>query len=100
MYAEEKITLRSVSHSIVNGVEQSTVTSTADAWAKHRTATRAEFYAAERAGRTVTDAFTLFAFEYHGEQEIAVGDAVYDVVRSFQKNSDYVELSCERRIEA
>lgn len=100
MYRDVKITLQQVAYAIQDGVEIGTVTAESQVWAKHRTATRAEFYAAEKDGHKVTDAFVVFAFEFSGQQRLTCEGQTYKIVRVYRDELDTVELNCERLVKA
>jgi len=92
------VTLQGESYSIVSGVSTPTVTNTVTVWAKHRKATRKEFYEADKAGHKVTDEFFLFTFEYADEAYLTCDGKQYSVVRVYKDEPDVVQLSCEVRL--
>jgi len=100
-----QITLQLMAYPVENGVHEESVERERTVWAIRRSATRAEFYAAEQNGHKATDVFTVYAFEYEGEQRILVPRAdgtseAFDVVRAYQlekSGQDYLELTAERR---
>lgn len=94
-----KISLRQVAYAITDGYETESHQDTA-VWAGRRSATRSEFYQATQAGYKADVVFTIYSFEYHDEEQVVYGTKVYDVVRTYQKSLDELELTCQVRDEA
>ena len=102
MELDVQIKLQMLAYSIENGVHGESIERESTVWAKWKSATRAEFYAAEQNGHKVTDVFSVYAWEYKGEQQILVMEtedhvAKFDVIRTFQTDVDRIELMAERR---
>lgn len=95
MYEDARVTLKNETWAIVNGVEKPTVTAVRTVWGKRRSATRKEYYDAEKAGHKVTDVFVVFHFEYNDEPLVECGGKTYRVVRAYRDEPDTVQLNCE-----
>lgn len=93
-----KITLRQVAYDIIDGYETETNADTT-IWAGRRSVKRSEFYQATQAGYRADVVFTIYSFEYNGEEQVVCNDVVYDVVRTYQTSLDFIELTCQRREE-
>ena len=97
MLFSDKITLRAV----VNGVDASgypTQTNTdIEVWANVKSATRAEFYAANANGIDVTQMFEVHAEDWGSQTQVVYGSKTYDIVRAYQKGLGAVELTCSDR---
>ena len=93
-----KITLRQVAYDIIDGYETETNADTT-IWAGRRSVKRNEFYQATQAGYRADVVFTIYSFEYHGEEQVVCNDVVYDIVRTYQTSLDFIELTCQRREE-
>ena len=93
-----KIALRQTAWDIIDGYETETYEDTV-VWAGRRSVKRDEFYQASQAGYKADAIFTVYAFEYHGEERVVCGDVLYDVVRTYQKSLDTIELTCQVREE-
>lgn len=93
---DERIALLAVYSDIVNGFpveryEESEV------WADRKSVNRSEFYAATQAGMKADVVFTVNAIDYQEQSMVRVGEVLYDVVRTYQKELDHVELTCTKR---
>lgn len=98
MKQDVQITLRQVAYDIVDGYETETSADTV-IWAGKRSVKRNEFYQATQAGYKADVIFSVYAFEYDGEEQVVFNDVVYDVVRTYQATLDTVELTCQVREE-
>lgn len=93
-----KIALRQTVYDIVDGYETETYSDIV-IWAGRRSVTRSEFYQASQLGYRADVIFTIYAFEYHGEEQVVCNGVIYDVVRTYQKTPDILELTCQVREE-
>ncbi|MDD3921601.1 MAG: head-tail adaptor protein [Eubacteriales bacterium] len=78
-----------------------------EVYADCRSVTRSEFYAAQTAGIKAEIAFTVKAADYDDQQKIVYNckgtgesedDEVYDVIRTYQKDPDNIEIVCKRGV--
>lgn len=94
MLFSDKITLRAV----VSGVDSSgypTQTNTdTEAWANVKSATRAEFYAANANGIDVSLMFEIHVEDWSNQTQVVYDSKTYDVIRAYQKGLGIVELTC------
>ncbi len=97
MFFSDRITLRAV----VDGVDSSgypTQTNTdTEVWANVKTATRAEFYAANANGIDVSMMFEVHAEDWGNQTQVVYGGKTYDIIRDFQRGLGVVELTCSDR---
>lgn len=98
MRQDVQIVLREVAYSIVNGYEVGQNTDS-PVWAGKRSVTRNEYYQASQAGYRADIVFSVYSFEYSGQSQILLDGVVYDVVRTYQKSLDTLELTCQAREE-
>lgn len=98
MKQDVQISLQQVAYDIVDGYETET-TDAATVWAGKRSVKRDEFYLASQAGYRADIVFTIYSFEYNGEEQVVFNDVVYDVVRTYQKTPNILELTCQVREE-
>lgn len=98
MKQDVQITLRQVAYDIVNGYEKETFADTV-IWAGRRSVKRSEFYQSTQAGYRADVIFSIYAFEYHGEEIVVLDNVLYDIVRTYQKTPDILELTCQMREE-
>ncbi|WP_337970290.1 phage head closure protein [Virgibacillus salexigens] len=59
---------------------------------------RSEFYEASAQGLKPEIEFVIHAFEYSGESEIEFQGVLYTVIRTFRRDFEEIELTCERNI--
>ncbi|MGD7051424.1 phage head closure protein [Sutcliffiella horikoshii] len=57
-----------------------------------------EFYVASAQGLKPEVKFIIHAFEYKGEGHVEFEDVKYSVIRTYRKDSDEIELTCQRVI--
>lgn len=55
---------------------------------------RAEFYAAAQSSMKVDQIFEIHAFEYNEEKLLEHDENRYEVVRTYQAEPEYIELTC------
>jgi SPP1 family predicted phage head-tail adaptor len=97
MFFSDKITLRAV----VNGVDSNGYptqeNNDTEVWANVKSATRAEFYAANANGIDVTQMFEVHAEDWGGQTQVVYDGKTYDIIRAFQKGLGVVVLTCSDR---
>ena len=97
MLFSDKITIRAVVSGVdANGYPTQTNTDT-EVWANVKSATRAEFYAANANGIDVTQMFEVHAEDWGNQAQVVYGTRTYDVVRAYQKGLGVIELTCSDR---
>jgi hypothetical protein len=75
----------------------------AEVWADRHSVKSSIFYAAQAAGRQLDVAFTVSIDEYAGQTELSYGvdsdgkPIVYDVVNTYELDSERIDLNCRRR---
>ena len=90
------VKLRAVTKQYVDGFLTEVATET-EVFADRHGVVRAEYYAAQAAGMQADIAFTLRLAEYGGQSELAYGGKIYDVVRTYELDSERIDLTCRRR---
>lgn len=94
MFFSDRIKLRAVVNSVdSNGYPTQTNTDT-EVWANVKSATRAEFYAANANGIDVSVMFEVHAEDWGNQAQVVYGTKTYDVIRAYQKGLGVVELTC------
>jgi SPP1 family predicted phage head-tail adaptor len=94
MYFSDKITLRTVTIATdTDGYPTQTNTDT-EVWANVRSATRAEFYAANANNIEVAMLFEIHVEDWGSQNEVVYETMVYDVIRSYQSGLGIIELVC------
>lgn len=97
MLFSDKITLRAVASGVdSDGYTTQTNTDT-EVWANVKSATRAEFYAANANGIDVSLMFEIHAEDWGNQTQVVYESKAYDVVRAYQKGLGIVELTCSDR---
>ena len=59
---------------------------------------RNEFYNASMAGLKPSIVFTIHSYEYNDEEKIKFNEKDYKVMRTYLKNTEEIELTCEKVI--
>lgn len=59
--------------------------------------TRSEFFEGGRNGLNPEYRFTLFAYDYHGEDTVKYAGKAYGVYRTYHGRDDTIELYAERK---
>lgn len=83
-------------HQDENGVWRTTSTAR-EVYAQVDSVTRAEFYDAGRNGLNPEYRFSMFAFDYLGEDTVEYNGQQYAVYRTYIARDDTVELYVERK---
>lgn len=97
MYFSDSIKLRAVVSTYdSNGFEQKAVTKTT-VWANKHSVTRSEFYNAQSVKMRADIGFTVHIEDYNNQTEIEYSSVIYDVIRSFELDSENIDLTCARR---
>lgn len=96
MYASDIVTLRKVTTTYVDGFPTETV-ETAEVFADKHSVKSSIFFAAQAAGRQLDVAFTVNIDEYAGQTELSHKDVVYDVINTYELDSERIDLNCRRR---
>lgn len=96
MYCSNTVTLRKVTTTYVNGFKVETA-ETAEVWADKHSVKSSIFFAAQSAGRQLDMAFTIRTDEYEGQTELSYNGVVYDVVNTYELDSERIDLNCRRR---
>lgn len=97
MFFSDTVKLRAVVKSVdSDGYETVSVTETV-AFADVKTATRAEFYAANANDINITIVFGIHTEDFANQTEVEYNSKIYDVVRSYAKGLGIIELNCSDR---
>lgn len=96
MKKDAQIKLREMTYAITSGYEVGTSKDT-EVLAGVRSVTRSEFYQAAQAGYKADIVFSVYSFEYGGQDQVVFNSVVYDVMRTYQKTLDILELTCRMR---
>lgn len=78
------------------GVQSPSETKT-QVFCRVRSVSASEFYTAGQQGYKPEYRIAVLAAEYNGEQVVEYRGALYSVVRTYNLNEDYVELTVERQ---
>lgn len=68
-----------------------------DVFAQVQNVTGSEWFEGGRNGLNPEYRFTLFKYDYDGEQIVRYKDAEYSVYRTYERRTDEIELYCEKR---
>lgn len=98
MKQDVQLTLIDATYAITCGYEQATTT-TSDVYGVKRSVQRNDFYLASQAGYRADAIFDMWSFEYGGQEMLKAEDITYDIIRTYQKTPDIIELTCQRREE-
>lgn len=94
MYFSDSITLRAVTSSAdADGYPTQTNADTG-VFANVKSATRAEFYAANANGINVSIMFEVHAEDWGNQTQVLYNSKTYDIIRAYQKGLGVVELTC------
>lgn len=63
-----------------------------------KSVSRSEFYNAANTGLKPSLVFVIHAYEYSGEEVVKFEDNRYKVIRTYRKNIEELELTCEKVI--
>lgn len=66
-------------------------------FANKKSVGRSEYYAAQHFGMKVDVIFRLRVIDYNDELIVRYDNKEYDVVRTYETSTDFIELTCTRR---
>lgn len=66
-------------------------------FANKKSVGRTEYYAAQHSGMKADVIFRLRVIDYDGETIVRYDKKEYDVVRTYETSTDFIELTCTRR---
>ena len=66
-----------------------------EVFANKKSATRSEFYAAKQAGDKISLVLEVSGIDYRGETCVEFGGKPYEVVRTYTRAGERVELNCK-----
>lgn len=95
----EPVTLKDYTYSIVAGVSTPTLSRSTSVFAVPKSVTYAEFYQATANGFKADIVFDMYSFEYSGEETVEYAGEEYEVLRTYQKTKDRIELTCRKKVE-
>ena len=96
MYYSDRITLRKITTTYTGGFPSESVVETI-VWADRHSIKRAEFFAAQAAGIQADIAFTVRIEDFDDHTEVTHGTKTYDIVRTYELDSENIDLTCRRR---
>lgn len=94
MFFSDKITLRAVVKAVDSSGYPTQTNTDTEVWANVRSATRAEFYAANANGIDVSMMFDVHTEDWNNQTQVVYDSKTYDIVRAYQKGLGIVELTC------
>ncbi|MBR2096597.1 MAG: phage head closure protein [Prevotella sp.] len=68
-----------------------------DVFAQVQNVTGLEWFEGGRNGLNPEYRFTMFKYDYDGEQIVRYKDVEYSVYRTYERRTDEIELYCEKR---
>ena len=95
MLFSDKIKLRAVEIDVDASGYPTEKTTDTEVWADVKSATRAEFYAANASGINVEIVFGVHAEDFNKQTQVIYDGKTYNIIRAYQKGLGVVELVCE-----
>jgi SPP1 family predicted phage head-tail adaptor len=86
------ITVTNSTNDIGNTIETST---TRQVFANKKSIRQSEFYQAQATGLKPEIAFEIRSLDYNNESKLSYNNKTYIIIRTYQKNEDFMELICE-----
>lgn len=80
------------------GNEAVTTGAPREVFASVKSVGRNEFYAAAHAGLKPEIVLQIRAVDYQGEEQAEYNGLTYQVIRTYQTSTDWIELVCERKV--
>lgn len=79
------------------GVQREMVSPERKVFVQVNSVTAAEWFEGGRSGLNPEFRFTMFRYDYNGEEEIKYNGKYYRIYRTYLGRNDSIELYCERR---
>ena len=95
MLFSDRIKLRAVEIGVDASGYPTHDTTDTEVWADVKSATRAEFYAANVSGINVEIVFDVHAEDFNKQTQVIYDSKTYNIIRAYQKGLGVVELVCE-----
>lgn len=99
MLNDEPIVLKNYEYEIVSGVSVPMLLSVDYVYATPKSVTYNEFYQATANGFKADIVFEMYSFEYSGQETVEYREEEYEVLRTYQKSKDRIELTCRKKVE-
>ena len=97
MYFSDCVILRETITVYANGFPVDTVTAETEAFADKHSVKSSLFFAAQAAGKQLDVAFTIHIVDYAGQTELEYDGVLYEVVNTYELDSERIDLNCRRR---
>ncbi len=97
MYFSDRVKLRDAVTAYADGFPVETITTETEVFADRHSVKSSLFYAAQAAGKQLDVAFTVHIPDYAGQTELEYNGALYEVVNTYELDSERVDLNCRRR---
>lgn len=95
---DEPIILKNYEYKIISGVSVPTLRSEYGVYATPKSVTYNEFYQATANGFRADIVFEMYSFEYSGQETVEYKEEEYEVLRTYQKTKDRIELTCRKKV--
>jgi SPP1 family predicted phage head-tail adaptor len=97
VFFSDRIKLRAVVHGVDSSGYPTQTNTDTEVWANVKTASRAEFYAANANGINVSMMIDVHVEDWENQTQVVYDSKTYDVIRAYQKGLGVVELTCTDR---
>ena len=97
MYFSDRVTLRAVSSLYEGGFQVDGEPVETEVFADRHSVKSSLFFAAQAAGKQLDVAFTVHIADYAGQTELEYNGVLFEVVNTYELDSERVDLNCRRR---
>ena len=97
MYFSDWVKLRDAATAYADGFPVENITAETEVFADRHSVKSSLFFAAQAAGKQLDIAFTVHIPDYAGQTELEYNGALYEVVNTYELDSERVDLNCRRR---
>lgn len=92
----DEVTLVSISYIIDEDMNQTEVETKEVVLCEEKSVGRTEFYQAGASGLNASIIIKMKKYEYEGQTEIEFKGKRYNVIRTYSKDFEHIELTCEK----
>ncbi len=97
MYFSDRITLREATTLYAGGFPVETAAKESEVFADRHSVKSSLYFTAQAAGKQLDVAFTVHIVDYAGQTELEYNGSAYEVVNTYELDSERVDLNCRRR---
>lgn len=98
MNIAEVISLRTKTYTVDSIGQQQEVVQTSDVYAWVESESQSEFFNGGQIGLKPEYKFTIWAYEYDGQEDLVYNSTIYSIYRTYIRNDGRIELHTQKKV--